>query len=321
VTASPPGLITIGQTLATMRASTAGPVARGGSLRVSLAGAESNVAIGVRRLGVPATWVGHVGRDALGDLIVRELRAEDVDVRAARDPGRPTALLLAERRTASRRRIWYYRRDAAGAGLSPDDVERADWSRAGVVHLTGITACLGPGPAAAAAAAAARARAAGAEISVDLNYRSALASEAGFAAAVRPLVAAADVVFATVAEASAVSHCTGAERDAERLAADLLTAGPAVVVIKLGRGGSLLATRDGTARQAALPTEVVDPVGAGDAFAAGFLAARLRGADPAACLRQAACVAAIAVATEGDWEGLPSEEELLTLTQEEDIVR
>jgi 2-dehydro-3-deoxygluconokinase len=317
VTQTPPGLVTIGQTLATVRGTTAGPLERGQLLRLSVAGAESNVAIGVRRLGVPATWIGHVGQDAVGDLVLRELRAEGVQVRAVRDPDRPTALLLSERRTATQRRIWYYRRDAAGAGLSPADVEQADWTGAGLVHLTGITACLGPGPAAAAAAAAARARAAGMQVSVDLNHRLALADDTAFAAAVRPLAAAADVVFATAAEAATL---TG-QADVARMAAELLASGPSAVIIKLGTEGSLLVTADGAVRQPALPASVVDPVGAGDAFAAGFLAGRLHGADPVGCLRQAAQVAAVAVATEGDWEGLPSTQELPALEQGLDIAR
>jgi 2-dehydro-3-deoxygluconokinase len=317
VTQTPPGLVTIGQTLATVRSTTAGPLGRGQLLRLSVAGAESNVAIGVRRLGVPATWTGHVGQDAAGDLVLRELRAEGVAVRAVRDPDRPTALLLSERRTATQRRIWYYRRDAAGAGLSPADVEQADWSGAGLVHLTGITACLGPGPAAAAAAATARARAAGMQVSVDLNHRLALADDIAFAAAVRPLAAAADVVFATAAEAATLTGQT----DVTLMAAELLASGPSAVIIKLGTEGSLLVTPDGAVRQPALPASVVDPVGAGDAFAAGFLAGRLHGADPVGCLRQAAQVAAVAVATEGDWEGLPNAMELATLEQGLDIAR
>jgi len=316
-TAAPPGLVTMGQTLACVRATAVGPLARGCPLRLSMAGAESNTAITVRRLGVPASWIGHVGEDALGDLILREMRAEGVDVQAVRDLERPTALLLAELRTAALRRIWYYRRDAAGAGLSPVDVDRADWSGAGLVHLTGITACLGPGPAAAVAAAAARAKAEGMEVSVDLNHRLALADEKAFAEAVRPLAAAADIVFATAAESGVL---TG-QADVQQMAEKLLAAGPSVVVIKLGADGSLLFTRDGAVRQPGISTTVVDPVGAGDAFAGGFLAARLRGADPAACLRQAAQVAAVAVATEGDWEGLPGEEELPMLREESDIVR
>jgi 2-dehydro-3-deoxygluconokinase len=317
VTAMTPGLVTMGQTLARLRAATVGPFARGSSMQLSVAGAESNTAIAVRRLGVPATWIGQVGADSLGDLILRELRAEGVDVQAVRDPQRPTALLLAERRTAARQRIWYYRRDAAGAGLSPADVSSVDWSGAGLVHLTGITACLGPGPAAAATAAAARAKAEGLEVSVDLNHRFALADETAFAEAVRPLAAAADIVFATAAEAAVLTGRTGLEE----MAADLLAAGPSIVVIKLGADGSLLLTKDDMVRQPGIPTVVADPVGAGDAFAGGFLAGRLRGGDPAACLRQAAQVAAVAVATEGDWEGLPNEEELPMLRDESDIVR
>jgi 2-dehydro-3-deoxygluconokinase len=234
-----------------------------------------------------------------------------------RDPDRPTALLLSERRTDTQRRIWYYRRDAAGAGLSPADVEQADWSRAGLVHLTGITACLGPGPAAAAAAAAARARAAGMQVSVDLNHRLALADDTAFAAAVRPLAAAADVVFATAAEAATLTGQT----DVTRMAAELLASGPSEVIIKLGTEGSLLVTADGAVRQPAFPASVVDPVGAGDAFAAGFLAGRLHGADLVGCLRQAAQVAAVAVATEGDWEGLPNAMELPALEHGLDIAR
>lgn len=312
-----PGLVTMGQTLACVRATSVGPFARGCPLRLGVAGAESNTAIAARRLGVPATWIGHVGEDSLGDLILRELRAEGVDAQVVRDPERPTALLLAERRTAARQRIWYYRRDAAGAGLSSADVDRSDWSGAGLVHLTGITACLGPGPAAAVAAAVTRARAEGMEVSFDLNHRIALADEAAFAAAVRPLVASADIVFATAEEAAMLTGRT----DVQQMAADLLAAGPSVVLIKLGADGSLLLTEHGTVRQPGIPAVAIDPVGAGDAFAGGFLAARLHGADPETSLRQAAHVAAIAVATEGDWEGLPGEEELQMLRDESDIVR
>jgi 2-dehydro-3-deoxygluconokinase len=105
------------------------------------------------------------------------------------------------------------------------------------------------------------------------------------------------------------------------MAAELLASGPSAVIIKLGTEGSLLVTPDGAVRQPALPASVVDPVGAGDAFAAGFLAGRLHGADPVGCLRQAAQVAAVAVATEGDWEGLPNAMELATLEQGLDIAR
>jgi 2-dehydro-3-deoxygluconokinase len=317
MTASPPALVTLGQSLAVVRSGTYGPLSRDGQLRLSVAGAESNVAIGVRRLSFPATWIGHVGADSLGDLLIRELRAENVSVRADRDPSRPTALMLTERRTAGHSRVWYYRRDAAGAGLSASDLPPDLAGLASVIHLTGITPCLGEGPADAVRHAAATARAAGLTVSLDLNHRQALADAPAFAALMRPLVAAADLVFATTAEAAVLT----AEENPERMAAALRALGPETVVVKLGPGGSLLASPDGLLRQDAVPAPVVDTMGAGDAFAAGFLAALLGGADPAARMTLAARVAAIAVATQGDWEGLPTEAELAMLDWREEITR
>jgi 2-dehydro-3-deoxygluconokinase len=86
-------LVTVGEVLAVLAASDTGPLAVGSDLRLGLAGAESNVAVGVSRLGGSATWIGRVSDDALGDLILRELRAEGVTTVAARDRA-PTSLWL-----------------------------------------------------------------------------------------------------------------------------------------------------------------------------------------------------------------------------------
>jgi 2-dehydro-3-deoxygluconokinase len=312
-----PGLLTLGQTLGVIRTAGYGPLARNSELALSIAGAESNVAIGMRRLGIPATWIGHVGADAIGDLVLRELQAEGVTVAATRDPTRPTALLLGERRTSDRTRIWYYRRDAAGAGLSPDDLHPDLFATASVLHVTGITACLGAGPADAVRTAIGRARQAGLTVSFDLNHRLALADADTFAATVRPLLAEIDLVFATSDEATVLTK----ETDPVRMAGALRDLGPATAVLKFGAKGSLLCSSDRLLRQPAVAVTAIDPVGAGDAFAAGFLAALLTGATPEQQLGQAAAVAGIAVATRGDWEGLPTAAELLTLTGPTDISR
>ena len=105
-----------------------------------VAGAESNVAIGARRLGCPAAWVGRVGEDELGELVVSRIRAEGVDVGGVvRDPGAPTSLMLKERRTADMVRVLYYRRNGPGSRLQPADVDPAQVAAAGVLHVTGIT--------------------------------------------------------------------------------------------------------------------------------------------------------------------------------------
>ncbi|GAA2018472.1 sugar kinase [Catenulispora yoronensis] len=310
------GLVTIGQTMAVIRSRTERPLEHGARLGLSFAGAETNVAIGMRRLGIPATWIGHLGPDALADMIRRELRAEGVQARVRVDPDRPTGLILSEQRTSGTTRIWYYRKDAAGVGLSAADVDGTLVAAASLLHVTGILLCLGPGPAEAVTHAVELARAAGVPVSVDLNYRSALATPEEFAQLARPLIAAADIVFATADEAALL---TGLQDPAD-MAKALHAAGPPTVVIKSGADGSLLSCPDGRFRRDAIAVRVVDTVGAGDAFAAGFLAAFLAGHDAEQQIDQAVRVAGFSVASDGDWEGLPSAAELV-LHSGKDVLR
>jgi 2-dehydro-3-deoxygluconokinase len=93
------------------------------------------------------------------------------------------------------------------------------------------------------------------------------------------------------------------------------------VVIKFGADGSMASSAGTVLRQDAVSVQVVDTVGAGDAFAGGFLAGVLAQQDPKQQLSQAAQTAAIAVSTHGDWEGLPSSHELAAALNAEDIVR
>src|SRR3954447_11787725 len=108
-------LVTVGETLVLLAASDPGPLRHARALQVGVGGAESNVAIGVRRLGAEAVWIGRVGCDELGELVLRTLRAERVDVsHAIAEPDVATSLMLRERRTAAATRITYYRRDGPG---------------------------------------------------------------------------------------------------------------------------------------------------------------------------------------------------------------
>src|SRR6185369_6523311 len=131
-----------------------------------IAGAESNVAIGLARLGHPVRWVGVTGADELGELILRTLRAEGVDAGAARvEAAAPTGLIVFERRIADRIRVNYYRAGSAGSHLDRDDVDRA--FAAGppeILHVTGITCAIGEGPREAVRHAVALARSAGATV-------------------------------------------------------------------------------------------------------------------------------------------------------------
>src|SRR5918994_6689196 len=115
-------LLAVGETMALLTAAEVGGLRHASALTLGVAGAESNVAIGARRLGCPAAWVGRVGDDELGELVVSRIRAEGVDVAGVvRDPGAPTSLMFKERRTAELVRVRYYRRNGPGSRLQPAD--------------------------------------------------------------------------------------------------------------------------------------------------------------------------------------------------------
>jgi 2-dehydro-3-deoxygluconokinase len=313
------GLVTLGETLGLLVAEDVGPLSLTRGMRLSMGGAESNVAIGVARLGVPATWIGRLGDDPVGDLIERQLLAERVRCLVRRDPA-PTALMLRERRTGTTARVSYYRHGSAGSHLRPADLPDGVVEKAAMLHLSGITPALGPDPAAAVHEAMRRAREAGVPVSVDLNFRSRL-WDAGTAAPVfRELAAGADILFAGDDEARIALECDAAIRP-EALAEALSGLGPSEVVVKLGRRGATARIDGELIEVPAVPVHAVDTVGAGDAFVAGYLASRLLGRSVRERLSTAAVTGAFAVTVPGDWEAFPRQDELTLLTAEEDVHR
>jgi 2-dehydro-3-deoxygluconokinase len=313
------GLVTLGETLGLLVADDVGPLSLARGMRLSMGGAESNVAIGVSRLGVAATWIGRLGRDPIGDLIERNLLAERVRAVVHRDDA-PTAIMLRERRTGSVQNVTYYRHGSAGSHLQPADVPAGVVEDAGVLHLTGITPALGEGPAAAVREALRRARAAGVPVSVDLNYRSRLWDPATAAPVFRELASGADMLFAGDDEARIALELDD-RTGPEKLASALAELGPREVVIKRGRHGATALIDGELIDVPAVPVQVVDSVGAGDAFVAGYLACRLAGRDPDEGLRTAAVTGALAVTVPGDWEASPRPHELTLLDAEDDVQR
>jgi 2-dehydro-3-deoxygluconokinase len=310
------GLVTVGETMALLVQTTPGVPRNGEPMSFGIGGSESNVAIGVRRLGLPATWIGRIGDDPAGALILRELRAEDVEAITTLDPA-PTGLMIRWRPAVQRGRVEYYRRGGAGAHLCKADIPDELIARAAAFHYSGITLALGDEPAAAVAQTAAVAREAGVPVSFDVNFRRALWSEEQAAPALTAAVCGADVVFAGLEEAAIV---TGVSDPLEAaLALEML--GPRQVLIKLG-GDGCLARIDGASYEVPAPqVTVLDTVGAGDAFAAGYLAELIGAAEPARRLATAVAAGAWAVTVSGDWEGMPDRRLLGLLEQTEPVLR
>jgi 2-dehydro-3-deoxygluconokinase len=245
-------------------------------------------------------------------MVVRTLRAEGVDTGAVRiHPDRPTGLMLRERRLGDLTRVSYYRERSAGSTVSAADVLAAADPPPRWIHLTGITPALSPDAYAAVTAAADLAVTSGARLSLDVNYRGRLWSSQRAAEILRPLAVRADVVIASDDELNLVAPATASGEGAQIDA--LLGSGVRDVVIKRGADGASLHTAAGQWAGAAHRVPVVDTVGAGDAFTAGYLSALLDDLPPADRLPRAVACGAFAVASEGDWEGLPTRGDLALL--------
>ena len=314
-------VVTLGECLISFVAVEPGPLADAARFDRFVAGAEANVAVGLARLGHSAEYLGRVGSDGFGEAIRRRLRSEGVGTaHLTTDIDGPTGLMFRERRNLGPAQVVYTRRGSAGSRLSVDDVDRAAdaglFADARWLHLTGITPALSDSARAATVRAAELGDAAGLTISLDVNLRRRLWSDADAAPVLRGLARAADVVLGSPDEL-AVLGALPPHADAATVAGAILALGPTTVVFKLGaQGGQLFG---GGARNAAISRPalaipvVVDPVGAGDAFCAGFIAASLEGLALDRALEWANACGAASAASLGDQTGLPDPTELAAL--------
>jgi 2-dehydro-3-deoxygluconokinase len=296
----PPEVVALGETMLSFVA-VGVPLAEATDLHVTHGGAESNTCIGLIRLGVRAALVGRLGTDPAGDRVASDLREAGVDMRwVRRDPERSTGLMLRETSGAP---PWYHRAGSAASALSPADLDGVPVEEARAVVVTGNTAMLGNGPRLAAIVLLERAR--GLRV-VDPNLRAGLWGSDRARELVVPLLERADLILGGEGELERLLGGRGRE-----LAERCHGLGAGEVVLKRGAEGA--AASDGSGgwiEHRPAPHDDVDPVGAGDAFNAGYLAARLSGRPPGDALEQAARCGAAVATTVGDHAGFPALEEI-----------
>ncbi|MEU8934353.1 sugar kinase [Streptomyces sp. NPDC048409] len=301
-------VLTIGEAMASIR--TPAPLRLGGPAHLSVAGSESNVAIGLARLGHRACWVGVVGEDQPGELIRRTLGAEGVDTRFVRSTAdSSTGFIAFDRPAHDITRVSYHRAGSAGSTLTAAEcVAAVAAASPRLLHLTGITPALSASAREATLAAARAAHTAGARVTLDVNHRARLWSRADAAATLGELLPFVHTVFASEDELDLLTP-------AREGAADLLARGVAEIVVTAGAAGAYCHTPEGNLFQAALPVTVVDSIGAGDAFVSGYLSAVLDGLPAADRLLRAATAGAFCVGAHGDWEALPCRADLPLLSR------
>ncbi|MFE6053780.1 sugar kinase [Kitasatospora sp. NPDC056446] len=308
----PPTAVCVGESMAVLLPDRPGPLESVETFRLSVGGAESNVAGALAALEVPTAWISRVGDDGFGRRLVAEVAARGVDVSAvAVDPHRPTGLYLKEVGGSTgrdhdlgpgRSRLHYHRRGSAAAALSPallaDPAAAALLAGARLLHLSGITAALSDDCLALLRALLADRRP-GRTVSFDLNWRPSLWRDRD-PAVLPPLLDSADLLLLGADEAQA-AFGTGDPAALRRRFPS-----PATLVVKDADRYVTALERDGTAvSEPALAVEVVEATGAGDAFAAGYLAGTLRGLDQRRRLRLGHLSAACALTAPGDQAELP----------------
>jgi len=284
-----------------------GPLRTSRRLGVSVAGADSNFAIAMTRLGWPAIWLSAVSQDQLGDLVVEMIGGEGVDVsRVRRDPDHPTGVLI-KFREEGQTRVLYYRSGSAASHFDPDWLELSLFETAAALHLNGVTCALSPSCAASVVRAIGIAKQHNVSVSLDLNLRLQLWNIDRARTTLMPLLSDVDIVLGTEEELLALSGRAALEEALTTIA----THGPRVVVAKRGpRGAVALAEGKRSNHPGFVPPAIVDEVGAGDGFAAGFVSAYLRGAPVEEALRHGNLVGAAAVTVADDVSGYPTQAQL-----------
>ena len=284
----------------------------------TVAGAESNLAIALARLGKKVRWISRLGRDPFGDIIASTLAGEGVDISfVERDGTAPTAVFFREFKGYGEPHAYFYRRHSAASHLSPQDV-RPEWlDGARHLHVTGITPALGPSTLDAMTTIMRLARERGLTVSFDPNLRRKLWDENSARKALLSLVPLCDVFLPGIEEAEFLIGSHPVEEYGPAFAG----MGPQVVALKMGAQGSIGFIEGHTVPVAPYTvSKVVDPIGAGDAFAAGFLSVALHElmsgkntlskATLQTALERANVLGALATQFRGDWEGLPNLAEL-----------
>jgi 2-dehydro-3-deoxygluconokinase len=299
-------VVTMGETMIQLNAFTSGPLRYVNYFEKHAAGTESNVAVGVVRMGYSAGWISRLGNDELGKYIYNFLRGEGVDVSQVRfDSEAPTGLYFVQRDypIPGKSVVYYYRRGSAASRLGPNDVDEEYISSARVFHTTGITVALSASCREAVDKAIGVARKSRTQVSFDTNIRLKLWGPEEAKEGLLGYIDLADILFTDINDSQIL---LGKDEPSEA-AGEFLSMGPRTVIVKMGDKGAYAVTSKGeSAFKPAYKVPVIDVIGAGDAFDSAFICSRLRGFDLDKSLELANAAGALCVTVRGDVEAIPT---------------
>ncbi|WP_017210207.1 sugar kinase [Clostridium beijerinckii] len=303
-------VLTFGESMVVFSPNINGPLRHVHTFSKSLGGAESNVATALAKLNHSAGWFSKVSDDEFGRFVISSIKAEGVDTsRAIIDKERPTGLLFKERYQRSNPNVYYYRKNSAASSLSPEDIDEEYIKQAKILHITGITPALSESCRRAVYRAIEIAKENKILVSFDPNIRLKLWTVDEARKILVDIASKADIVMPGLDEAELLLGLTNKDDVADFF----LNKEAKIVAVKLGSEGCYIKDKKEGVKVAGYNVSdlIQDTAGAGDGFAAGFLAGYLEKLSLNEIGQYANGVGAMATLVQGDMEGYPYYDQLM----------
>ncbi|MHB8063453.1 MAG: sugar kinase [Ruminiclostridium sp.] len=302
-----PELITMGETMVSFLPNNNNLLRYVNVFSKRYAGAESNVAIGICKLGHSSGWISKLGHDEFGYFINNQIRGEGVDTsHVSFVSDMPTGLMFKEISGSSESKVFYYRKNSATSAMTPQDIPEDYIASAKILHLTGITMTLSQSCAETVNYAIDVAKKHDVMVSFDPNIRLKLCTKEQSVPAILKVLKRSDIVLLGEDEAKFLLNL----QENDEIIDELLRLGIRKIALKQGDRGAYVADCEDRYQCDVFPAKKVDTIGAGDAFNAGFLCGILENRPLKECNIMGCAMGSFAIASQGDIEALPSREKL-----------
>ncbi|WP_085506106.1 sugar kinase [Thalassobacillus devorans] len=296
-------VVTLGESMVLFASNSQGLLRYANDFSARVAGAESNVMIGLSRLGHKAGWISRIGNDELGQKVRSFIQGEGVDISQVKiDETFPTGIFLKEALNRERSRVYYYRSHSAASNMTEEDIAEDYIANAKYLHITGITPALSDKCYKAVHHAISTAKKHKVKICFDPNLRKNLWNEERARQVLLEIAGLSDIFLPGIDEAEFMFGVS----DPKLIGEKAFQLGVGLSIIKLGAEGAYYFTKEDKGLVKGSPVQqVVDPVGAGDGFAAGVLSGLLDGLSPKDSVERGNAIGAMVTLVPGDVEGLP----------------